>query len=78
MTTYAVGLRASEVIALKPKHIESEKMLIKVEDGKGRKDRYTMLSPQRRHDFNRLPENETANSLRQNNLLPMDEQFGTQ
>ena len=44
MTTYAAGLRASEVIALKPKHIESEKMLIKVEGGKGRKDRYTMLS----------------------------------
>jgi len=44
MTTYAAGLRASEVIALKPKHIESERMLIKVEGGKGRKDRYTMLS----------------------------------
>ena len=44
MTTYAAGLRASEVIALKPKHIESERMLIKVKDGKGKKDRYTMLS----------------------------------
>jgi integrase/recombinase XerD len=44
MTTYAAGLRASEVIALKPKHIESERMLIKIEAGKGRKDRYTMLS----------------------------------
>jgi site-specific recombinase XerD len=44
MTTYAAGLRAGEVIALKPKHIESERMLIKVEGGKGRKDRYTMLS----------------------------------
>jgi site-specific recombinase XerD len=44
MTTYAAGLRASEVIALKPKNIESERMLIKVEGGKGRKDRYTMLS----------------------------------
>ena len=44
MTTYAAGLRASEVIALKPKHIESEKMLIKVEGGKGGKDRYTLLS----------------------------------
>ena len=44
MTTYAAGLRASEVIALKPKHIESERMLIKVEDGKGKKDRYTILS----------------------------------
>jgi integrase/recombinase XerD len=44
MTTYAAGLRASEVIALKPEHIDSEPMLIKVEAGKGRKDRYTMLS----------------------------------
>jgi integrase/recombinase XerD len=40
----AAGLRASEVIALKAKHIDSERMLIKVVDAKGRKDRYTMLS----------------------------------
>jgi site-specific recombinase XerD len=44
MTTYAAGLRASEVAQLKPEHIDSERMLIKVENGKGRKDRYTMLS----------------------------------
>jgi len=44
MTTYSAGLRASEVIALKPKHIDSERMLILVEDGKGNKDRYTLLS----------------------------------
>jgi integrase/recombinase XerD len=44
MTTYSAGLRASEVIALKPKHIESRRMLIFVEDGKGNKDRYTLLS----------------------------------
>lgn len=44
MTTYAAGLRASEVIALKAEHIDSERMLIKVVDAKGRKDRYTMLS----------------------------------
>ncbi len=44
MTTYSAGLRASEVIALKPEHIESERMLIKVEDGKGNKDRFTLLS----------------------------------
>jgi site-specific recombinase XerD len=44
MTTYSAGLRASEVIALKPKHIESDRMLILVEDGKGNKDRYTLLS----------------------------------
>lgn len=44
MTTYAAGLRVSEVRRLKPKHIDSKRMLIKVIDGKGRKDRYTMLS----------------------------------
>ena len=44
MTTYSAGLRASEVRALKPGHIDSDRMLIKVEDGKGRKDRYTLLS----------------------------------
>jgi integrase/recombinase XerD len=45
MTTYAAGLRVSEVVALKIAHIESERHLIRVEQGKGRKDRYTMLSP---------------------------------
>jgi len=44
MTTYAAGLRACEVRQLKPEHIDSERMLVKVENGKGRKDRYTMLS----------------------------------
>jgi integrase/recombinase XerD len=44
MTTYSAGLRASEVIALKAEHIESQSMLIKVQDGKGGKDRYTTLS----------------------------------
>ena len=44
MTTYSAGLRASEVIGLKPEHIDSERMLIKVEHGKGGKDRYTLLS----------------------------------
>lgn len=46
MTTYAAGLRLNEVIHLKPIHIHSERMLIRVEQGKGRKDRYTLLSPQ--------------------------------
>ena len=44
MTTYSAGLRASEVRTLKPEHIDSERMLIKVKDGKGKKDRYTLLS----------------------------------
>jgi integrase/recombinase XerD len=45
MTTYAAGLRLSEVRYLKPIHIHSERMLIRVEQGKGQKDRYTLLSP---------------------------------
>jgi len=44
MTTYSAGLRAGEVLRLKPEDIDSKRMLIKVVDGKGRKDRYTMLS----------------------------------
>jgi len=42
--TYGGGLRLSEVIRLKPEHIDSSRMLIRVEQGKGRKDRYTLLS----------------------------------
>ena len=43
---YSAGLRVSEVVNLKPEHIESSpsRMLIRVEQGKGRKDRYTLLS----------------------------------
>jgi integrase/recombinase XerD len=46
MTIYAAGLRVSEAIHLKPGHIHSERMLIRVEQGKGQKDRYTLLSSQ--------------------------------
>jgi site-specific recombinase XerD len=44
MTDYATGLRVSELIRLKPIHIHSERMLIRIEQGKGNKDRYTLLS----------------------------------
>ena len=44
MTTYSAGLRSCEVRMLKPEHIESKKMLIKVEKGKGGKQRYTLLA----------------------------------
>jgi len=44
MTTYSAGLRAGEVAALKPEHIDSKRMLIKVVNGKGGKQRYTILS----------------------------------
>ncbi len=44
MTTYAAGLRVSEVTRLTCSDIERERMLIRVEQGKGRKDRSTILS----------------------------------
>ncbi len=44
MLCYGSGLRVSEVVALKVSGIDSARMLIRVEDGKGAKDRYTVLS----------------------------------
>jgi len=43
---YAAGLRVSEVVSLKVSDIDSERMLLRIEQGKGRKDRFAMLSPQ--------------------------------
>jgi integrase len=49
MTAYTAGLRVSEVSRLRVQDIDSQRMVIHVCQGKGRKDRYVMLSP-------RLPE----------------------
>jgi integrase/recombinase XerD len=45
-TVYSAGLRVGEVVRLQPHHLESDpsRMMIRVKQGKGRKDRYTVLS----------------------------------
>ena len=44
-TCYAAGLRISEAVRLTPSAIDSQRMVLRVAQGKGRKDRYVMLSP---------------------------------
>lgn len=45
MTAYATGMRVSEVVSMRVADIDSDRMMIRIEQGKGRKDRYVMLSP---------------------------------
>jgi len=45
MTTYGGGLRLQEVCHLRLSDIDSKRMMLRVEQGKGAKDRYTLLSP---------------------------------
>lgn len=42
---YAAGLRVSEIVRLRPSDIDSDRMVIRVEQGKGAKDRLALLSP---------------------------------
>lgn len=42
---YSAGMRRSEVKLLKPGHIDSKRMCVRVVNGKGKKDRFTLLSP---------------------------------
>ena len=44
LMVYSAGLRVSEVVKLEPVHIERSRKMIRIEQGKGRKDRYTVLS----------------------------------
>jgi integrase/recombinase XerD len=44
MTAYSGGLRLGETLGLLPSDIDSGRMMIRIEQGKGRKDRYVMLS----------------------------------
>ena len=54
-TAYGAGLRVGEVARLTIGAVDSGRMLIRVEHGKGGKDRYVMLSPQLLADFARVP-----------------------
>ena len=45
MTVYGAGLRLNEACHLKPQHIDGQRQQIRVVQGKGNKDRYTLLSP---------------------------------
>lgn len=51
MCIYGAGLRVSEAVVLKPNHIESKRGLIRVESGKGHKDRYTILPDRLLHEL---------------------------
>jgi site-specific recombinase XerD len=55
MTTYAAGLRVSEVVHLRVTAIDAQRRLIRIEQGKGKKDRYALLSerlvPELRHYY---------------------------
>jgi len=53
MTCYGAGLRVSEAVSLKMADIDSHRMLLRIVQGKGQKDRYAMLSPRLLHVLRR-------------------------
>src|SRR5574341_2076446 len=52
-TTYAAGLRVSEVVRLQLRHIDAQRMSLRVEQGNGAKDRDTLLSPRLLEELDR-------------------------
>src|SRR6202008_1273249 len=71
---FAAGLRVSEVVSLKVSDINSKRMLLRIEQGKGRKDRFAMLSPQLlelRPDWHRIARPAVWLSPGRDQMLPM-------
>jgi site-specific recombinase XerD len=51
MTAYGAGLRVSELVALRVGDLDADRMTIRVQQGKGSRDRYTLLSPRLLEEF---------------------------
>ena len=80
MTVYGAGLRLCEACRLKVEHLHPRRRQIRVDQGKGRKDRYTLLSPRllqelRSYWQSSRPEHWLFPSIR-DPQLPMDERVG--